>query len=151
MSEDCYRFLILVIYVQKRGSDGSIVGSGWIRFHGTAPEPRLGLPSGHIPGSRSLPFTHLLTQPNKSTQYQCFLKPQELESIFISTLGSHQTWQSIKTGEKGLMLSCGSGMTACVIWMALQICIGTELVKVKVFDESWTGYASRQGSPIIKN
>ena len=30
------------------------------RFDGTAPEPRPGLPSGHMPGSRSLPFTALL-------------------------------------------------------------------------------------------
>ena len=30
------------------------------RFHGTAPEPRPGLPSGHMPGSSSLPSTALL-------------------------------------------------------------------------------------------
>lgn len=30
------------------------------RFTGEAPEPRPGLPSGHIPGSRSLPFSELV-------------------------------------------------------------------------------------------
>lgn len=31
------------------------------RFEGTAPEPRDGIPSGHIPGSRSVPFAEVLT------------------------------------------------------------------------------------------
>ena len=30
------------------------------RFMGTEPEPRPGLPSGHIPGSQNLPFTSVL-------------------------------------------------------------------------------------------
>ena len=30
------------------------------RFTGEAPEPRPGLPSGHIPGSKSLPFSELV-------------------------------------------------------------------------------------------
>src|SRR4051794_24302754 len=30
------------------------------RFHGTAPEPRPGMPNGHMPGSASLPYTELL-------------------------------------------------------------------------------------------
>lgn len=30
------------------------------RFHGTEPEPRPGLPSGHIPGSINVPFTEVL-------------------------------------------------------------------------------------------
>lgn len=31
------------------------------RFQGTAPEPRPGLPSGHIPGSRNVPFASVLS------------------------------------------------------------------------------------------
>ena len=31
------------------------------RFEGTAPEPRAGIPSGHVPGSCSVPFPTLLT------------------------------------------------------------------------------------------
>jgi thiosulfate/3-mercaptopyruvate sulfurtransferase len=31
------------------------------RFKGTAPEPRPGIPSGHIPGSRNVPFSEVLS------------------------------------------------------------------------------------------
>lgn len=31
------------------------------RFEGTAPEPRPGIPSGHIPGSRNVPFAEVLS------------------------------------------------------------------------------------------
>ena len=30
------------------------------RFMGKEPEPRSGVPSGHIPGSRNIPFTDVL-------------------------------------------------------------------------------------------
>ncbi len=36
------------------------------RFKGRDPEPRPGLPSGHIPGSKSLPFTDLLLDGGRS-------------------------------------------------------------------------------------
>jgi thiosulfate/3-mercaptopyruvate sulfurtransferase len=31
------------------------------RFEGSAPEPRPGMPSGHIPGSRNVPFSEVLS------------------------------------------------------------------------------------------
>lgn len=32
------------------------------RFEGIAPEPRPGIPSGHIPGSRNVPFSDVLSK-----------------------------------------------------------------------------------------
>ncbi|KAH9818748.1 Rhodanese-like domain-containing protein [Melampsora americana] len=116
------------------------------RFEGTAPEPRASLSSGHIPGSLSLPFSELLTTHNQG--YRTFLSPEKLEEVFISCFGSAERWEAVKQGEKPLIASCGSGMTACIIWLAIQICSGTDQTKVKIYDESWTGYASRSSSPI---
>lgn len=35
------------------------------RFEGTAPEPRPGMPSGHVPGSVNVPFPVLLTKDGR--------------------------------------------------------------------------------------
>ena len=35
------------------------------RFEGTAPEPRPGIPSGHVPGSVNVPFPVLLTKDGR--------------------------------------------------------------------------------------
>ncbi|KAG0138952.1 hypothetical protein CROQUDRAFT_102503, partial [Cronartium quercuum f. sp. fusiforme G11] len=115
------------------------------RFEGAASEPRPGLPSGHIPGSLSLPFTKLLTPGTEG--YRTFLRPEQLEDVFVATFGSADRWEAVKRGEKGLVASCGSGMTACIIWLAVQLCAKVP-VQVKIYDESWTGYAGRGESPI---
>jgi len=48
--------------------------------------------------------------------------------------------------QKHVVNSCGSGMTAAVLWLTLQ-----ELgVQSAVYDESWMGYASRPEGKIIK-
>lgn len=33
------------------------------RFDGAAPEPRKGIRSGHVPGSKCIPFAHVKHQP----------------------------------------------------------------------------------------
>lgn len=35
------------------------------RFDGSAPEPRTGIPSGHIPGSKNVPFSAVLSKDGK--------------------------------------------------------------------------------------
>ena len=35
------------------------------RFQGTAPEPRRGLPSGHIPAARNVPFSEVLSSDGR--------------------------------------------------------------------------------------
>ncbi|POW15929.1 hypothetical protein PSTT_01762 [Puccinia striiformis] len=121
------------------------------RFLGTDPEPRPGLSSGHIPESLSLPFTSLLTQPSTSDPYP----PEKLDEVFLKTLNNDQSkWDQIKNGQKGVIVSCGSGMTACIIWLALSVAHGSHpgsnsLQSVKLFDESWTGYALRKNSVIV--
>jgi thiosulfate/3-mercaptopyruvate sulfurtransferase len=36
-------------------------------------------------------------------------------------LGGEEVWQKVKKGQKGIVASCGSGMTAAVIWLALKV------------------------------
>ncbi|KAK9899716.1 Rhodanese-like protein [Cystobasidium minutum MCA 4210] len=118
------------------------------RFSGSDPEPRPGLSSGHMPHSVSLPFSVLLSEPS-STQpsYKTLLPRDKLKDAILKALGGDQAkLQALLAGKLRVVNSCGSGMTAAIIWLALQ-----ELgVKSAVYDESWTGYAMRKESKILK-
>ncbi|KAM0748913.1 thiosulfate sulfurtransferase [Meredithblackwellia eburnea MCA 4105] len=119
------------------------------RFTGQDPEPRPGLSSGHIPHSFSLPFSTLLTAPSSTEPaYQQLKSPAELDEVLSNAMGKEE-WEKVKKGERSVIATCGSGMTAAVIWLALQVA-GKE-GKVGLYDESWTGYASRPESKIEKS
>lgn len=102
-----------------------------VRFNGTAPEPRPGLRSGHIPHSYSLPFDKLLeNHPSISGDNFTMLRSsQELEAILRDALLTQGTLEGVFT--RRLVSTCGSGMTAAIIWLALQqINVGSA-----IFDE----------------
>lgn len=102
------------------------------RFDGTAPEPRAGLRSGHMPGALSLPFSDLIRDGA--------LKPrQELEAIFCN-LG-------IADGHT-VVTSCGSGVTAAIITLAL-----TEVghAPSRLYDGSWAEWGQETlDTPVVK-
>ncbi|MDM7932638.1 3-mercaptopyruvate sulfurtransferase [Tabrizicola sp.] len=75
------------------------------RFRGEAPEPRPGLRSGHIPGSRNLPFADVLN-PDGTMK-----PPAALKAVFEAA-GVDLTKPAITT--------CGSGVTAAVLSLALE-------------------------------
>ncbi|MDI9409185.1 MAG: rhodanese-like domain-containing protein [Candidatus Pacebacteria bacterium] len=89
------------------------------RFNGTEAEPRPGLASGHIPSSHSLPFTELLAGD------KTVLPPAQIRHIFEDN--------GYQPGREAVV-SCGSGVTACVLALGLYQ-IGVR--KVAVYDGSW--------------
>jgi thiosulfate/3-mercaptopyruvate sulfurtransferase len=102
------------------------------RFNGTAPEPRPGLPSGHMPGATSIPFTELVEDGR--------LKPADkLRDLFLAKQVDLQ--QPITT-------TCGSGVTAAVIALGLEVA-GAQYVSL--YDGSWAEYAQQPESVIEKN
>ncbi|KAI9846937.1 MAG: hypothetical protein M1838_001100 [Thelocarpon superellum] len=96
------------------------------RWHGTDPEPRPGLSSGHIPGSLSVPFSDLLDPSTKT------LRPvNELKKVFE---------QAGVDPTKPIISSCGTGVTAAVIDAALnEAGYGSH----PLYDGSWTEWAQR--------
>jgi len=86
------------------------------RFSGTTPDPRSGMASGHIPGSCNVPYTSLIDIKGR-------LKPREE----LQTLLHDQTAGNIAC-------TCGSGVTACVVALALYM-LGRG--DVAVYDGSW--------------
>ena len=100
------------------------------RFQGRAPEPRPGLPSGHMPGATSLPFVELLSQGR--------LRPvNELQSIF-QQLGIDQ--------GTPVITSCGSGVTAAIITLAMTLC---DLPINRLYDGSWSEWAAHETNPVV--
>jgi thiosulfate/3-mercaptopyruvate sulfurtransferase len=95
------------------------------RFTGMAPEPRPGLRSGHIPGSVNLPWTRLVESKTGT-----FLSALELEAVFRQS-GIDPLDRTICT--------CGSGVTACALALALEH-IGNS--DVAVYDGSWSEWAT---------
>jgi len=124
------------------------------RFKGVDPEPRPSIPSGHMPHSMSVPFNTLLTKNSfNGDTYTTLLLPSELRNALVRSLGASSTaegeriLQRVLEGQKPVVVSCGSGMTAAIIWLALQE-LGAK-GKVALYDESWSGYAQRRQSVIL--
>ena len=89
------------------------------RFEGRDPDPRPGLRKGHIPGSRNVPFATLLN-PDGTLK-----GAPELRAIFA------------KAGvevERPVVATCGSGVTAGVVALALAI-LGRP--DAAIYDGSW--------------
>ena len=92
------------------------------RFLGLQPEPRKGLSSGHIPGSKNLPFNLLLNND------RTFKKRVDLIRIFEKN--------KIALNQD-IAFTCGSGITACVLGMANSI-INDKTPTI--YDGSWSEY-----------
>ncbi|KAI9057187.1 Rhodanese-like protein [Trametes sanguinea] len=132
------------------------------RFLGKDPEPRPGLSSGHMPYAISLPFNAFLETHNvpediaskvvrpdggdRPYTYTRLRSTQGILSALEEALGPERT-QEVLQGRRRVVTSCGSGMTAGVLWLGLKL-LGVE--RVGLYDESWTGYAMRSESKIVK-
>ena len=113
-----------MISVSNNNSKLILDARSYKRFTGEAKEPRPGLLSGHIPNSKSLPSSELVTNDG-------FLKSiEELNKIFSNN--------NFNNSEQ-IIATCGSGGSACVISVALY-CLGRK--DVPIYDGSWTEWAS---------
>jgi thiosulfate/3-mercaptopyruvate sulfurtransferase len=102
------------------------------RFAGTDPEPRAGLKSGSIPGSLNVPFSEVYS---KDSNGNTILKSKdELTSIFT------RAGLNMADTNKPITLSCGSGMTACSLYLALN---SLGFKNLSVYDGSWTEFATK--------
>jgi len=94
------------------------------RWEGTDPEPRPGLRSGHMPGSTSVPFQELLDPETKA-----LLPADKLKQIFKAKQ---------LDPKKPMITSCGTGVTAAVIELALKEAKFGNDDDRRLYDGSWT-------------
>jgi thiosulfate/3-mercaptopyruvate sulfurtransferase len=101
------------------------------RFAGSVPEPRPGLRSGHIPGSRNVPYADLFDAETGA------MKPlDELRKAFNGA-GIDMA--------KPIVTSCGSGVSALVLTLALYR-LGVR--GSALYDGSWSEWGLPDGPAI---
>ena len=94
-----------VAHAAKLGEAEIIDARSAARFKGETPEPRPGLRAGHIPGSKNVPYASLLNPDGT-------MKPvADLRAVFEAA-GVNLS--------KPAITSCGSGVTAAVLSLALE-------------------------------
>lgn len=101
------------------------------RFEGTAPEPRPGLASGHIPGSRNLPSADLIDAASSTWK-----DPAALGKSFADA--------GIDL-SKPLVTTCGSGVTACALALGAYIAGKTDAA---IYDGSWVEWGADATLPV---
>jgi thiosulfate/3-mercaptopyruvate sulfurtransferase len=101
------------------------------RFAGSAPEPREGLPSGHMPGALNVPWSGLV-----DPETGMMLEPAELAKVFAGA--------GVDLSKR-IVTTCGSGVSACVLALGLA---RLGLWDVPVYDGSWSQWAATPGAAI---
>ena len=122
--KDLVKSLSNMIELSNKNDQLILDARSYNRYLGTAKEPRPGLPSGHIPNSKSLPSSDLINKDG------ILKNEEELKVIFNNNEISQ---------DDSIIATCGSGVSACVISLAL-FTLGK--FDVPIYDGSWTEWAS---------
>lgn len=111
------------------GAEQVIDARGAARFTGSEADPRPGIAAGHIPGSRNVPYGTLFKPDGTFKDKAGITAAFEQAGIDLS---------------KPIVTTCGSGMTACVLALGLEL-IGKH--DVALYDGSWTEWGADPATP----
>lgn len=100
------------------------------RFTGGDPEPRAGMRSGHMPGARSVPAVSL------SKDGHLLPLPELREKLVQAGIDL----------DRPVVTSCGSGVTAAVVTLALESLGHTDN---RLYDGSWSEWGGCADTPVV--
>nr|WP_005291635.1 rhodanese-like domain-containing protein [Edwardsiella tarda]EFE21027.1 rhodanese-like protein [Edwardsiella tarda ATCC 23685] len=118
-----------VLQAVRSGQSQIVDARAAARFHGHVPEPRPGLRSGHIPTSHNLPWETLVHDG-------ALQPPEALRALF------HQAGVDL---TRPIIASCGSGVTAAVLLLALAT-LGVE--ETALYDGAWSEWGADASLPL---
>ena len=101
------------------------------RFTGEDPEPRPDMASGHIPGSRNLPYGDLFNSDGTWKQGTTLTEAFAKAGVDMNT---------------PIITTCGSGMTAAVLLFAARLAGKTD---VSLYDGSWSEWGLDPDAPKV--
>ena len=101
------------------------------RFNGKIKEPREGLRSGHIPGSKNIFWGNLISH----------------EGTLVSKKQINNLFNKFNIKNKQIITSCGSGITACILSLSL---LDVLKIQTSVYDGSWVEWGQNKRLPISK-
>lgn len=113
----------------ESGAEQLVDARGAPRFTGEEKESRPGVASGHIPGSRNVPYKALYNADGT------FKDKAALRAVFADA--------GVDLARP-VVTTCGSGMTACALAFALHL-IGKQ--DVALYDGSWSDWGADPETP----
>jgi thiosulfate/3-mercaptopyruvate sulfurtransferase len=118
-----------VTRVLDQGSAQVVDARSSARFRGEAPEPRASLRSGHMPGALNVPFNEVVAVDGT-------LKSEaDLQTVFAQV-----------DLTRPIITTCGSGVTAAVLALALARLGRSD---VAIYDGSWTEWGGHPDAAVV--